>query len=54
MAWQAQALGTAALLWKGDRVQVQGGLRLYGGPAQSVLAQLPSRRQAYLALTWAF
>ncbi|HEY8904959.1 MAG TPA: hypothetical protein VIM63_02865, partial [Rhodoferax sp.] len=45
---------TAALLWKGDRVQVQGGLRQYGGPAQSVLAQLPSRRQTYLALTWVF
>lgn len=45
---------TAALLWKGDRVQVQGGLRVYGGPAQAVLAQLPSSRQAYLALTWAF
>lgn len=45
---------TASLNWQGDRVQVQGGLRHYGGPAQSVLAQLPSRRQAYLALTWAF
>jgi hypothetical protein len=33
---------------------VQGGLRQYGGPAQAVLAQLPSRRQAYLALIWAF
>ena len=45
---------TAALLWKGDRVQAQGGLRQYGGPAQSVMAQLPTRRQAYLALTWVF
>ncbi|MDR3367636.1 hypothetical protein [Rhodoferax sp.] len=45
---------TAALLYKGNRVQVQGGLRQYGGPAQSVLAQLPTRRQAYLALTWVF
>jgi hypothetical protein len=45
---------TAALLYKGDRVQVQAGLRQYGGPAPSVLAQLPSSRQAYWALTWAF
>jgi hypothetical protein len=45
---------TAALLYKGDRVQVQGGLRQYGGAAQSVMAQLLTRRQAYLALSWAF
>jgi hypothetical protein len=45
---------TAALLYKGDRLQAQGGLRQYGGPAASVLAQLPSRRQAFLALSWAF
>ncbi|TXT35429.1 MAG: hypothetical protein FD135_4914 [Comamonadaceae bacterium] len=45
---------TAALTWQGDRVQVQGGVRVYGGPAQAVLAQLPSRQLAYVALTWAF
>jgi len=45
---------TAGLLWKGDRVQVQAGLRQYGGPAQAVLAQLPSQQVAYLALSWAF
>jgi hypothetical protein len=45
---------TAALMWKGDRVQVQAGLRQYGGPAQSVMAQLPFSRQAYLAMSWAF
>ena len=45
---------TAALLWKGDRVQLQGGARAYGGPAGAVLAQLPVRRQAYLRGVWSF
>lgn len=45
---------TAALNWQGDRVQVQGGFRLYGGPAGAVMAQLPSRSTAYVTATWAF
>ncbi len=45
---------TAALLWKGDRVQFQGGARVYGGPANALLAQLPTRRQAYLMGVWSF
>ncbi len=45
---------TAALLWKGDQVQIQGGLRANGGPRDAVLAQLPTQRQAYLMGTWSF
>ncbi len=45
---------TAALLWKGDRVQAQGGLRVNAGPARAVMRQLPVQRQAYVALTWPF
>jgi hypothetical protein len=45
---------TAALLWKGDRVQMQGGVRINGGPDDAVLMQLPVRRQAYLLASWAF
>jgi hypothetical protein len=45
---------TASLGWQGDRVRVDGGARLYGGPSDAVLAQLPTRRLAYLAVTWAF
>ncbi len=45
---------TAALLWKGDRMQLQGGWRGYGGPANAVLTQLPVRSQAYVAVTWTF
>jgi ABC-type phosphate/phosphonate transport system substrate-binding protein len=40
---------TAALLWKGDAVQLQAGLRTYG-----VLAQLPTRRLTYVAGAWSF
>jgi Tfp pilus assembly protein PilN len=45
---------TASLSWQGDRVQVQGSWRAYGGPADAVLAQLPARRLANVTLTWAF
>lgn len=45
---------TAALTWQGDRMQVQGGVRVVGGPAAAVLAQLPAKQLAYVALTWTF
>jgi hypothetical protein len=45
---------TASMGWQGDRVHVDAGLRQLGGPAQAVLAQLPSRRVGYVALTLAF
>jgi hypothetical protein len=45
---------TASLSWQGDRVQVQGGLRVHAGPADAVLMQLPARSTAYVASTWAF
>ena len=45
---------TASLGWQGDRVRVDAGLRLYGGPSDAVFAQLPARRIAYVAGTWSF
>ena len=45
---------TASLTWQGDRVQVQGGLRTYGGPGNSVLMQTPVSATAYVAGTWTF
>lgn len=45
---------TAALLWKGDRVQVQGGWRFYGGSPEAALRQLPMRSQSYVAASWMF
>ncbi len=45
---------TVSLRYQGDRMQLQGGLRDYGGPSIAVLAQLPYRQQAYLLGRWAF
>jgi hypothetical protein len=45
---------TAALSWQGDRVQVQGGVRTFGGPADAVAAQLAARNVAYITTTWTF
>jgi hypothetical protein len=45
---------TAALSWQGDRVQVQGGVRTFGGPDHAVAAQLAARNVAYLTTTWTF
>ena len=45
---------TASLGWQGDRVRVDAGLRLYGGPSDAVFAQLPTRRIAYVAGRWSF
>jgi hypothetical protein len=45
---------TASLQWKGDRMQVQGGVRINSGPNDAVLTQLPVQRQAYVLASWAF
>jgi len=45
---------TASLIWQGDRVQLQGGLRVYGGPANAVMMLQPVRSLAYAATTWMF
>ena len=45
---------TAALGWQGDRMRVDTGWRMYGGPADSLLAQTPTRRIAYVAGTWMY
>jgi len=45
---------TASLTWQGDRMQVQGGLRAYGGPANAVLMHVPVSATAYIAGTWTF
>ena len=45
---------TGSLGWQGDRVRIDAGLRLCGGPPTALLAQLPTRRIGYLAGTWSF
>ena len=55
--WHPQDGGrmvTTALAWKGDRWQIAGGWRIFGGPEASVVAQLPNRHQAYLQARWTF
>ncbi len=45
---------TASLVWQGDRVKVEGGVRVNAGPADAVVKQLPVQKQGYLMGTWAF
>jgi hypothetical protein len=45
---------SAGMQWQGDRWRLQASLRTYGGRQDSVLAQLPTRRQALLAASLAF
>jgi hypothetical protein len=43
-----------SLQWKGPQLRLDGSLRLYGGPADAVFAQLPLRRSLVLAASIAF
>ena len=45
---------SASLGWNGNRWHLDAGLRHYGGSPGSVIAQLPTRRVAYLAATCSF
>lgn len=45
---------TLGVQWQGDRVRLNAVLRTYGGPADSLFAQLPQRRVGVLAVAWAF
>lgn len=45
---------TAMLRHPGDRVQLQVGWRVWGGPDDAVLAQLPQRSQVFAQARWAF
>lgn len=45
---------TASLGWQGDRTRVDAGWRRYGGPSRAVLAQLPTRELAFVAVTVSF
>lgn len=45
---------TFGVQWQGDRLRLNAVLRTYGGPADSLFAQLPQRRVGVLAAAWAF
>jgi hypothetical protein len=45
---------TLGVQWQGDRLRLNAAWRLYGGPANSLFAQLPQRGVGVLAAAWAF
>ncbi len=45
---------TTSVVWTGEHVKLEGGVRTYGGPQNAVVRQLPTQRQAYAMATWAF
>lgn len=45
---------TLGVQWQGDRLRLNAVVRSYGGPANSLFAQLPQRRVGVLAAAWAF
>ena len=45
---------TAALQWQGERLRLNASLRVYGGPANALLRQLPQQRVGVLAAHWAY
>ena len=45
---------TASLLWSGDHVKLEAGLRSHGGRESAIVRQVPVQRQGYLVATWAF
>ena len=45
---------TAAVQWQGDRLKLNVALRVYGGPADALMSQLPQRRVGVIAASWAF
>ena len=47
-------ISTASVLWSGDQVKLEAGLRAHGGPDSAIVRQLPVQRQAYVVGTWAF
>jgi hypothetical protein len=47
-------IATASLVWTGEHVTLEAGLRAHGGPQDAVPRQLPVQHQGYVVGTWAF
>lgn len=45
---------TVSVLWTGEQVKLEAGLRAHSGPQDAIARQLPVQRQSYLVATWAF
>lgn len=48
------SIATASLVWSGEHVKLEAGLRAHGGPDGAVVRQLPVQRQGYVLASWAF
>lgn len=48
------AIATASVVWTGERVKLEVGLRDTAGPGAAIVRQLPVQRQGYVAASWAF
>jgi hypothetical protein len=47
-------IATASVLWTGEHIKLEMGLRAHGGPENAIARQLPVQRQGYVVATWAF
>lgn len=45
---------TMSVLWTGERVKLEAGLRTSGGPMDAIVRQLPVQRQGYVVASWVF
>lgn len=48
------SISTLSVLWSGEQVKIEAGLRVHGGPDSAIVRQLPVQRQGYAVATWAF
>jgi hypothetical protein len=45
---------TASIVWGGESVTLEAGLRAHGGPDNAIARQLPVQGQGYVLVSWAF
>ena len=45
---------TLSVLWTGEQVTLEAGLRAHGGPHDAAVRRAPVQRQAYVVASWAF
>jgi hypothetical protein len=46
-------VATASVVWTGEHIKLEAGLRAHGGPQDAIVRQLPVQRQGYVVATWA-
>ncbi len=48
------AIATASIIWTGERIKLEAGLRANAGPRSAIVRQLPVQRQGYVVASWPF